>query len=170
LFLYYLDPRIVIFCSLPPNAIFQESIKLGRSSYERIEVNNIIKKLGDEFFTATSYHLVHRNCNHFTETFATALILGDQLAESDVKRLERYPQWINRLANTGQLVVTKDAENDTRTCMPMEEARKAVGAEKKVGWSLSKSINETSTNKSSGATKKELTEAQKAALAKIRHK
>lgn len=156
---------------MPPNAIFQESIKLGRSPYERTEVNSIVKILGDEFFAPEAYHLVHRNCNHFTETFATALVLGNQLAETDVKRFETYPPWINRLANTGQMVVAKDVTRDTRTCMPVEEARKAVGADKKVGWSLSKTADDTNAkNNTSSGTKKELTEAQKSALAKIRHK
>jgi PPPDE putative peptidase domain len=155
---------------LPPNAIFQESIFLGRTTYERGEVNEIVKKFSDKYFKPTSYHLVHRNCNHFTETFATALLLGDRLAEPDIGRLEAYPTWINRLANTGQIVVSK--EGDILTCMPVQEAGFAVGVDKKVGGGLTTNSNNSAStiqNQSPAQEKKKLTEAQKAALAKIRN-
>lgn len=152
---------------LPPNAVYQESIALGRTSLERGDVTELVKKLSETYFKPTSYHLVHRNCNHFTETFASALLLQDRLAEPDLVRLDTYPTWINRLANTGQIVVSKAGE--TVTCMPILEARIAVGADQKVGWSFPKN-SQTPKQSSSSQTKKELTQAQKAALDKVRRK
>ena len=109
--------------------------------------------------------MVHRNCNHFTETFATAIILKDSLAEPGTHKLKFYPDWINRLANTSKAVVGHD--EDIVPCNPLEEARKAVGADQKVGWDFGhKDSKKDSKRKSS--QKKELTEKQKAALAKIR--
>jgi hypothetical protein len=113
-----------------------------------------------------------RNCNHFTETLATAIILQDGLAESGHPKLKSYPEWINRLANTSKMVVSHD--DDIVPCNPLEEARKAVGADQKVAWGFSNNNDKSATanNKrnSSGksTSKKELTEKQKAALAKIR--
>lgn len=161
---------------VPPHATFQESISLGLCRLRRGEINEIIKKL-QPFFGPTSYHLVHRNCNHFTETLATALILHDELIEggnNNMKRLETYPVWVNRLASTSGMVVTHD--DDISPCSVLEEAAKAVGADEKVGWSLSsssskkKKTGKKASSKSSPQTKKTLTEAQKAALAKIRKK
>ena len=118
--------------------------------------------------------VLHRNCNHFTETFATAIILQDTLSESGPAKLKTYPEWINRLANTSKMVISHDV--DIVPCNVVEEARKAVGADQKVGWGFSNNNNSnaksaTTSNKwtSNGkSTKKELTEKQKAALAKIR--
>jgi len=106
---------------VPSNAKFKESIVLGTCSL-RGEVNSIIRELR-KTFKPNGYHMVHRNCNSFTETFATAIILYDQLVE-DIK-LETYPQWVNRLANTGKMVIPHDS--DIVPCNVLEEARNAVG-------------------------------------------
>ena len=153
---------------VPPGANFKTSVNLGACGCQnRGEINAIIKKLGD-LFHGRSYHLVHRNCNHFTETFATALILYDELVDSRQARLKTYPEWVNRLANTSKVVVGHD--DDISPCNVVEEARKAVGADDKVGWKLSSNAkaNSKASSKSSGQTKRTLTEKQKAALAKIR--
>jgi hypothetical protein len=54
--------------------------------------------------------LVHRNCNHFTETFATALLNYEDLMEGKplLGRLNVYPVYINRLATTGAAFVGHD--------------------------------------------------------------
>lgn len=157
---------------VPPGATYQEAIPLGASCIgnSRGQLNDIVKKLGDKFFTKTGYHLVYRNCNHFTETLATALILyNDLLDKKRAKGLSKYPAWINRLANTSQMLVPHDA--DIVPCKVWDEARIAIGADEKVGWGLSS--NKTSSTKqnsssSSSSKRKPLTEAQKAALAKIK--
>jgi hypothetical protein len=161
---------------IPLGATYKEAIPLGACSVKhRGEVQEIVNKLAEKF-GPKSYHLVHRNCNHFTETLATALILKDQLIESSnqkktTKRLKSYPECINRLANTGKMIISHDS--DIVTCNVLEEASKAVGAGEKVGWEFTTTgskgqTDTTKKNKTKSGGKKELTEAQKAALAKIR--
>ena len=158
---------------VPTGANFQESIPLGANSLKnRGELTQVVKILGDEYFTSTAYHLVHRNCNHFTETLATAIILNRTLAEPNncPSSLSTYPTWINRLANTSQNLIGHD--EDIVSCNVLKEAKKAVGADEKVTWGLSSSKKESSSSsrKVTASGKKELSEKQKAALAKIRKK
>jgi len=155
--------------AVPPGANYKESIPLGACSVRnRGELQEIINKL-QIFFHGSAYHLVHRNCNHFSETFATAIILQETLAEpGGPQKLKSYPDWINRLANSSKLVVGHDA--DIVPCNVLEEARKAVGADQKVGWDFNNKNDKTAGGKRNSSGKKELTEKQKAALAKIRNK
>lgn len=154
---------------VPPGATYKEAIPLGGCSCNRGEVNGILKKLG-ETFHGRSYHLVHRNCNHFTETLATAIILNDQLVDPKQGRLKSYPDWINRLASTGSMVISHD--DDIVPCNVIAEARKATGADEKIGWDLgskqAKSSSSASKSSTKQSSKKELTEKQKAMLAKIK--
>jgi len=172
------------------SASLQESIPLGACGLPRGEINAVVKKLGELYFKPNAYHLVHRNCNHFTETLATALILYDDLIESGgggkknknkPQRLTTYPDWINRLASTSSLVVSHD--EDIVPCRVWEEAAQAVGAGEKVGWGLDSSSSGQQQQRSSSKTgksffsssssskkKKELSDKQKAILAKLRKK
>ena len=71
-----------------------------------------------------------------------------------------------RLARTG----TSLGIDDGQACNVVAEARVAAGVKGKVGWELTssnKSKNDSTTNKSR-SQKKELTEKQKAALAKLK--
>lgn len=205
--------------SCPPNAVFKEAIPLGSCRPKhRGEVAAIAKALEEFFGPLTAYHLVHRNCNHFTETFATALILHDELMEdyccfaeattntnadndsssnsnigNDGQQQQRpcrqrrhrslatYPDWVNRLANTGAMVISHDA--DIVPCHVWNEAAKAIGAAcdqttRQLGWknpsSNVKNRIASKKGKDSGGsavqTKKTLTETQKKALEKIRKK
>lgn len=90
-------------------AIFQESVFLGHCHLHRGQVNNIVKEL-QQTFSETAYHLVHRNCNHFTETFAIALLRHDDLIEGKVQKLQAYPAYINRLAGTGAAFIGHDED------------------------------------------------------------
>jgi len=155
---------------LVPGAQFEESVFLGGVQFNRGEVNGIVKKLEEHYFGSNAYHLVYRNCNHFSETFATALIVPDKLIESQrQQRLKTYPDYINRLANTSRSIVKSaiDNKDDIVPCNAWEEARLVIGVEGKVGWNMTTSSTQVS-NKKSNNQKKELTEEQKAILAKIR--
>jgi len=163
--------------SVPGNAIFQESITVGQCAYQtQGEINEIINNLR-EFFHGTSYHLINRNCNHFTETFATALLLGDDdcLTNVDPPKviLEKYPLWVNRLAKTGTSLKVLNNDNGD-ICNVWLEARKVTGADQRVRNDLASSTttnSKTSGNNSNKVTrKKELTEKQKAILAKLKKK
>ena len=154
---------------IPPNAAYRESIILGQTWLERGDINAIIQRMRDDKFKGDCYHLANRNCNHFSETFAMALILGDDLLEDSqvTPKLDKYPAWVNRLAKTG----TSMGIDDGNACDVVAEARVAAGVKGKVGWDLNSSSKNKSKSANSDAKrsqKKELTEKQKAALAKLK--
>jgi hypothetical protein len=151
---------------VPSGASFKETIDLGMCNLRnRGEIATVIKKM-EAFFKPNAYHLVHRNCNHFSETFATAIIKNTELSQTNCQRLSTYPVWINRLANTGSMVISHD--DDIVPCNVLDEARAAAGQE--VSWDLNKEKESKKTKEPKKQTKKTLTDAQKAALAKIRKK
>eukprot|EP00533_Pseudo-nitzschia_delicatissima_P002713 CAMPEP_0116092234 /NCGR_PEP_ID=MMETSP0327-20121206/7934_1 /TAXON_ID=44447 /ORGANISM="Pseudo-nitzschia delicatissima, Strain B596" /LENGTH=261 /DNA_ID=CAMNT_0003583647 /DNA_START=1 /DNA_END=786 /DNA_ORIENTATION=+ len=158
--------------NLPPQANFIESIDLGYVSSSTTDSSSDIARniqkcldyLREHFFTRTGYHLAYRNCNHFSETLATALISSK---EDLVKKrsLNSYPSYINRLARTGSSVLDQSAdktEGTTGMCDVMKEARAAMGIGDKT------KIPKKSKEKPKGKQKKELTEAQKKILSKIK--
>ena len=214
--------------TLPSHATFKEEIVLGSCTCQRGEINEIVQLLSQHYFTSISYHLVHRNCNHFTETFAIALIYYQDFMEqknaisnsltttpgrphqSNPKRLSTYPDWINRLANTGANVISHDT--DIIPCHPYHEAFHAVtkmtmdhftgttttannddddatttttdkasphrwgftslrpGGSRTTTSASGTATSSSSTSKTKKNEKKELTEAQKKLLEKIRKK
>eukprot|EP00578_Thalassiosira_sp_NH16_P015969 CAMPEP_0181116330 /NCGR_PEP_ID=MMETSP1071-20121207/21892_1 /TAXON_ID=35127 /ORGANISM="Thalassiosira sp., Strain NH16" /LENGTH=103 /DNA_ID=CAMNT_0023200565 /DNA_START=347 /DNA_END=655 /DNA_ORIENTATION=- len=98
-----------------------------------------------------------------------ALIFGNDLLEntSGTQKLDKFPAWVNRLARTG----TSMGIDDGNSCDVVAEARAAAGLKGKVGWSLAPSSSQNNGNGASAAKrsqKKELTEKQKAALAKLK--
>lgn len=97
-----------------------QSINLGPCLRTKNELIQIIKRLSQLFYTPTSYDIMHRNCNHFTETLATCLVVHDPK-----ERLHSYPGWLNRLANTGAMVLTKN--ENVVTSNVLAEARVASG-------------------------------------------
>ncbi|KAL7501753.1 hypothetical protein ACHAWX_000343 [Stephanocyclus meneghinianus] len=155
---------------MPTNVSYRESIILGQTWFERGEINEIVQRMRDDKFTGDNYHVANRNCNHFTETFAMALIFGDELVEEGNNnfRLKNFPAWINRLAKTG----TALGIDDGRVCNVLAEARIAAGVKNKVSWGIS---SKTSSGESTNITqstarsqKKALTEKQKNVLAKLK--
>lgn len=153
----------------------EETISLGTCPLQPGEIQQIIQKLGTNYFHEKAYHLIHRNCNHFSETLALALIyyqdLIDQGPDPKILQMSTFPHHINRLASTSGIFVKHDS--DIVPCKPVQEAAMVVGASEKIGWNLShkypKQID-SSKKKEPMARKKELTEAQKAALDKLRNK
>lgn len=152
---------------VPESGQYRESIILGQTWCDQNQINSIIQKLRDTF-SGDSYHIAHRNCNHFSETFATALILGNELVEGEdtAVRLDKFPGWVNRLARTTSSGLRRDGL--TMACDVMVEARMALECEKKVGWELTSHMKSLST--SVGSKKKELTAKQKEILAKLKNK
>jgi len=75
---------------MPPGAPwkFRETIDLGSIKVDRSKFDSILRDLQSEFL-ANTYDLMARNCNHFTETFATKL------------GFTNYPSWVNRAAKFG---------------------------------------------------------------------
>ena len=160
----------------PPGVKFKESITVASLS-ENIDqqvINECTNRLRRSFFTGSSYHLACRNCNHFTETFATCLVMADEMMSGSEDQqqmttkspLKNYPKWVNRLAKSGSGIMD---HNDK--CDIMKEATIAAGTEGKVGWSLTSTPSVASGSKNQQDKKKKtLTEKQKKALAKLRKK
>lgn len=164
----------------PTNARYLESIVLGSTTLSQGKINEIVNKLRDTTFTNSSYHLMNRNCNHFTTTLALAMLHYDQLTDPRYHpMLEKFPAWVNRLARTGTGLGCLNGEGNDVICDPEREARVAVGAEERVGWDLSRNgggnaKSATESKKANaggnGSKKKELTEEQKKILAKLKKK
>ena len=150
---------------VPPNGAYRESIVLGQTRTEQGEINAIVQRMRDDGFRGDTYHLARRNCNHFSEAFAMALILGNELMEGNgVRTLEKFPAWVNRLARIGSL----GNEDGNAACDVVSEARVAAGAKGKVGWDFNSNDGARGTADRIRSQKKELTDKQKKALAKLK--
>lgn len=151
---------------MPANVAFRESIIVGQTWFEQKEINQMISRMREGKWKGENYHLANRNCNHFSETFALALVKGEELVEGNAGlTLESYPKWVNRLAKTG----TSLGIDDGKVCDVNNEARQALG-EDKVGWNFKPTQRDQQVSPTDGkrSQKKELTDKQKAALAKLK--
>jgi len=158
--------------NIPPNAAYKESTILGQTWLELKDINAVITRMRDANWKGSNYHLANRNCNHFSETFATAIILGDNLLEDNPNKssqtLNTFPPWVNRLARTGTSFL--GAQSDACIYI-VAEARDAAGLKGKVGWNLSSSSsskNKSASTDKNRSQKKELTAKQKAMLEKLK--
>ena len=75
----------------PGPVIFRESIVVGETTLSQAEVQQAVYALG-ETFKGNSYHLLERNCNHFSEALTMRLTN------------HRTPGWVNRLAYVAVMV------------------------------------------------------------------
>lgn len=69
---------------------FRERILLGETDMPHSQIERHLSKLRDQFAGET-YHIMHRNCNHYTEAVSRAIF-----------RKSVQPAWVNRSANLGK--------------------------------------------------------------------
>uniref|UniRef100_A0A0N5AKP4 DUF862 domain-containing protein n=1 Tax=Syphacia muris TaxID=451379 RepID=A0A0N5AKP4_9BILA len=86
---------------LGENFRFRESILLGETDFTAGDVRHMVQLLGHEY-RGDKYHLISKNCNHFTSALAKTLTGKD------------IPGWINRLA------VISGSIPFLKRCLPQE--------------------------------------------------
>lgn len=74
--------------TLGPNYSHRATIEMGYTDFTEADVALILEDMGPQY-RGDQYHLLHRNCNHFSNEFVQVLC-GASL-----------PKWINRLASVG---------------------------------------------------------------------
>ncbi|XP_068683860.1 deubiquitinase DESI2-like [Montipora capricornis] len=65
---------------------FRETLAMGTTNLSPSEVEDLVKSMGLDY-QGRSYHLIDKNCNHFTSEFCQALCN------------KPIPGWVNRLAS-----------------------------------------------------------------------
>ncbi|XP_078162691.1 deSI-like protein At4g17486 [Carex rostrata] len=81
---FEVEPRLC------PGFLFRQSVRIGTTNMPQSDFQNFIQDLASKYH-GNSYHLISKNCNHFTEEVAMYLT-GKPI-----------PPWINRLARLGSL-------------------------------------------------------------------
>ncbi|OQV21736.1 Desumoylating isopeptidase 2 [Hypsibius exemplaris] len=76
---------------LGPNFRFKETVLLGYTDFTESDIDEMMRGLSQEWY-GNSYHLVTRNCNHFSSELAK-LLCGQEV-----------PAWVNRFATMGSRV------------------------------------------------------------------
>jgi len=64
---------------------FRQSVHVGHTDFTEDDVKRIVAELGKDF-RGDRYHLMNKNCNHFSGSF-TQILCGQEI-----------PSWVNRLA------------------------------------------------------------------------
>ncbi|SAL97918.1 hypothetical protein [Absidia glauca] len=74
----------------PPGLLFKQSISVGYTSLTNDQIHKLIQDISKDY-VGTSYNLLTRNCNHFTDDLCVRLT-G-----------KHAPSWVNRAAKLGTM-------------------------------------------------------------------
>eukprot|EP01062_Namystynia_karyoxenos_P030896 TRINITY_DN22981_c0_g1_i1.p1 TRINITY_DN22981_c0_g1~~TRINITY_DN22981_c0_g1_i1.p1 ORF type:complete len:261 (+),score=72.06 TRINITY_DN22981_c0_g1_i1:89-871(+) len=90
--IFHLPPRT----AMPPQQ-FHKAIELGETVLSEEQVRFLLRSMEPEW-TAKTYNILGRNCNHFCEDFVRRLGAASRCTYT-------FPQWVNRAARTGDMFI-----------------------------------------------------------------